>query len=104
MVAVDGNFKLENVATCKPENDVSLSDGEAFQVGTDRYQRHLKLTPEPKKVSLLYGQDFLLTIGRSPIIIILFTSADTGMHYYYYYYYLTFIGSARNRLAVIIKL
>ena len=59
MAAVDGNFKLDNIATHKPENDVALSDGEAFQVGTERYQSYLNSTPEPKKVCFSVGRGFL---------------------------------------------
>ena len=68
IVAVDGNFKLDNIATRKPESDVSLSDGQAFLVGVERYQEHLKLTPEPKKVCSTH----LIVTGRLIIILLIF--------------------------------
>jgi hypothetical protein len=48
---VDGNFKLDNLKMKKAEDDVGLSDGEAFFVGDVQYKEHLKQIVEPKEVS-----------------------------------------------------
>lgn len=51
-MALDGNFKLDNLTMKNPEGDVSLSDGEAMFVGTRDFEAHLA-EPRPKKVSAI---------------------------------------------------
>lgn len=47
----DGNFKLENLKMRNPSDDVRLSDGEMFFVGSASYNEHLRITPERKQAS-----------------------------------------------------
>ena len=37
----------------KPEDDVALTDGDGYMVGTSRYEAHLKSSKEQKVVSQL---------------------------------------------------
>ncbi|KAJ6623813.1 hypothetical protein B0H10DRAFT_1785558, partial [Mycena sp. CBHHK59/15] len=48
---VDGNFKLENLKMRNPEDDVRLSDGQMFFVGSVLYDEHVRITPEQKQRS-----------------------------------------------------
>jgi hypothetical protein len=50
-VVVDGNFKLDNLKMKKADEDVALSDGEAFFVGDVQYKEHLRQAVELKEVS-----------------------------------------------------
>jgi hypothetical protein len=47
---VDGNFKLDNLKMRNPGDDVRLSDGEMFCVGSVLYDEHVRITPEKKQV------------------------------------------------------
>ncbi|KAJ6610848.1 hypothetical protein B0H10DRAFT_1810991 [Mycena sp. CBHHK59/15] len=47
-IVVDGNFKLENLKMRNPEDDVRLSDGQMFFVGSVLYDEHVRITPEQK--------------------------------------------------------
>jgi len=46
----DGNFSAEQLKMKYPENDVHLSDGNAFLVGAARYTQHLGVAKEIKQV------------------------------------------------------
>ena len=48
---MDGNFQAEHMRMRNPENDVPLSDGTGFMVGTKLYQLHLKSVVERQQVS-----------------------------------------------------
>ncbi|KAJ7637930.1 hypothetical protein DFH06DRAFT_1002060 [Mycena polygramma] len=50
-VTADGNFKLDNLKMRNPNDDVRLSDGEMFCVGSVAYNEHLRITPERKQRS-----------------------------------------------------
>ncbi|KAJ6563254.1 hypothetical protein B0H10DRAFT_1966176 [Mycena sp. CBHHK59/15] len=50
-IVVDGNFKLENLKMRNPEDDVRLSDGQMFFVGSVLYDEHVRITPEQKQRS-----------------------------------------------------
>lgn len=50
MVA-DGNMKLVHLRMKHPEDDVSLSDGELFNVTRGRYNTHIAQAPERQSVS-----------------------------------------------------
>ncbi|KAJ7828821.1 hypothetical protein B0H14DRAFT_2366888 [Mycena olivaceomarginata] len=45
-----GNFKLDNLKMRNPNDDVRLSDGEMFCVGSVSYEEHLRITPDRKQV------------------------------------------------------
>jgi hypothetical protein len=47
---MDGNFSAEHMAMRKPDDDVFLSDGTAFMVGTKDYKAHLAQATEYKYV------------------------------------------------------
>jgi hypothetical protein len=51
-IVADGNFKLENVVTKKPEEDVYLSDGRGYMVEDAVYQEHIKASIEIKQVQI----------------------------------------------------
>lgn len=57
---MDGNFKAEHMRMRRPENDIAISDGTGFMVGTERYKTYLAATQEEKRVSLF---------GRHPSVI-----------------------------------
>jgi hypothetical protein len=46
---MDGNFSAEHMAMRRPEDDVMLTDGAAFMVGTQDYKAHLAEAQEDKK-------------------------------------------------------
>ncbi|KAJ7833450.1 hypothetical protein B0H14DRAFT_3142595 [Mycena olivaceomarginata] len=48
-VVTDGNFKLDNLKMRNPNDDVRLSDGEMFCVGSVSYEEHLRITPDRKQ-------------------------------------------------------
>ncbi|KAJ7457161.1 hypothetical protein B0H11DRAFT_2199920 [Mycena galericulata] len=50
-IVVDGNFKLDNLKMRNPGDDVRLSDGEMFCVGSIQYDEHVRITPERKQRS-----------------------------------------------------
>ncbi|KAJ7719074.1 hypothetical protein B0H14DRAFT_3629631, partial [Mycena olivaceomarginata] len=50
-VVTDGNFKLDNLKMRNPNDDVRLSDGEMFCVGSVSYEEHLRITPDRKQRS-----------------------------------------------------
>jgi hypothetical protein len=49
---MDGNFSAQHAAMRKPDDDVSLSDGNGFMVGSKRYQDHLAQAIEDTQVRL----------------------------------------------------
>ena len=51
-IVADGNFKLENVKSKCPQDDVSLSDGRGFMVKDKPYQAHIMASVEAKQVTL----------------------------------------------------
>ncbi len=51
---VDGNMKLVHLIMKRPEEDVSLSDGELFMVKRGPYTMHLANAPERQPVSSNY--------------------------------------------------
>jgi hypothetical protein len=51
-LAVDGNMKLVHQIQKRPDDDVSLSDGELFTVRRARYAEHLVHAPQRQPVSL----------------------------------------------------
>jgi hypothetical protein len=50
-LVVDGNMKLVHLIMKRPENDVSLSDGELFMVKRAPYAEHLAKAPQKQPVS-----------------------------------------------------
>jgi hypothetical protein len=46
---MDGNFSAEHMAMRRPDDDVMLTDGAAFMVGTEDYKAHLAEAQEDKK-------------------------------------------------------
>ena len=52
-IVVDGNMKLVRLIMKRPEQEVSLSDGELFMVGQAPYKAHLEHAPERQTVSRL---------------------------------------------------
>jgi hypothetical protein len=50
-LVVDGNMKLVHLIMKRPEDDVSLSDGELFMVKRAPYAVHLANAPERQPVS-----------------------------------------------------
>jgi hypothetical protein len=50
-LVVDGNMKLVHLVMKRPEDDVSLSDGELFMVKRDPYSAHLANAPQRQPVS-----------------------------------------------------
>ncbi|KAJ7929798.1 hypothetical protein B0H13DRAFT_1595925 [Mycena leptocephala] len=50
-VVTDGNFKLDNLKVRNPNDDVRLSDGEMFFVGSRLYDEHVRITPSKKQRS-----------------------------------------------------
>jgi hypothetical protein len=50
-LVVDGNMKLVHLKMRRPEDDVSLSDGELFMVKRAPYAEHLATAPERQPVS-----------------------------------------------------
>jgi len=67
-VVVDGNFKLDNLKMKNAEEDVTLSDGEAFFVGQVQYQEHLKTVIQTKEVCQYKNNRelLILTCFRDP--------------------------------------
>ena len=53
----DGNMKLVRLKMRRPEDDVSLSDGELFNVKRAPYAEHLVTAPERQPVSC-HGGDY----------------------------------------------
>lgn len=51
VLVVDGNFSAENMHARRPEDDVSLTDGEAYMVKDGPYRVHLLESIEDKAVS-----------------------------------------------------
>ena len=54
-MVVDGNMKLVHLILKRSEEDVSLSDGELFNVRRAPYARHLVTAPERQPVSFHKG-------------------------------------------------
>jgi hypothetical protein len=52
-LVADGNMKLTHLIMKRPEDDVSLSDGDLFMVRWARYAAHLATAPERQPVT--YG-------------------------------------------------
>jgi len=50
-LAVDGNMQLVHLMMRRPEDDVSLSDGELFMVRRAPYSEHLSTAPQKQPVS-----------------------------------------------------
>jgi len=50
-LVVDGNMKLVHLIQKRPEDDVSLSDGELFMVKWVPYMQHLANAPQRQPVS-----------------------------------------------------
>jgi hypothetical protein len=50
-LVVDGNMKLVHLKMKRPEDDVSLSDGELFMVRRAPYATHLSHAPDRQPVS-----------------------------------------------------
>jgi hypothetical protein len=50
-LTVDGNMKLVHLIMKRPEDDVSLSDGELFMVKRAPYAEHLRHAPIRQPVS-----------------------------------------------------
>ena len=50
-LVADGNMKLVHLRMRRPEDDVSLSDGELFNVKCMPYAQHLMTAPERQPVS-----------------------------------------------------
>lgn len=49
-MVVDGNMKLVHLRNRRPDDDVSLSDGELFMVKRARYAQHLAAAPDRQSV------------------------------------------------------
>ena len=50
-LTADGNMKLVHLIMKRPEDDVSLSDGELFMVRRPPYAEHLVTAPQKQPVS-----------------------------------------------------
>ena len=50
-LVVDGNMKLVHLIMKRPEDDVSLSDGELFMVKRAPYAEHIAKAPQRQTVS-----------------------------------------------------
>ena len=50
-LVVDGNMKLVHLRMKRPENDVSLSDGEQFNIKRAPYVEHVANAPQKQPVS-----------------------------------------------------
>lgn len=50
---VDGNFTAQHMKMRKPEDDVSLSDGLAYMVTNEPYQKHIAQASNNEEVCLL---------------------------------------------------
>jgi hypothetical protein len=53
-MALDGNFKVDNIVTRNPAGDVALSDGEAMFVGAEKFQDYISQLKPQAKVSYYY--------------------------------------------------
>ena len=42
IIVVEGNFKADHLHPKNPQNDISLTDGEAYVTNEERYSKHLK--------------------------------------------------------------
>lgn len=51
---MDGNFKAEHLHMRNPADDVSISDGHGFMVGSKAYGEHLKMGIETPEVSAFF--------------------------------------------------
>jgi len=49
-LVIDGNFKLDNLKMRQAEDDVRLSDGEAFMVTSGPYHEHINAGTDLKEV------------------------------------------------------
>jgi len=59
-LAVDGNMQLVHLKMKRPEDDVSLSDGELFIVKRAPYAEHLSSAPQRQPVSsITYNTDLI---------------------------------------------
>jgi hypothetical protein len=49
-MAIDGNMQLVHLRSRRPDDDVSLSDGELFMVKRAPYAQHLATAPDRQQV------------------------------------------------------
>lgn len=49
---MDGNFTAQHMKMRKPENDVSLSDGLAYMVANEPYQKHISQAANNEEVCI----------------------------------------------------
>ena len=56
-IVVDGNMKLVHLRMRRPEHDVSLFDGEQFNVTWGPYAKHLAQAPDKQMVSITSRKD-----------------------------------------------
>lgn len=50
---VDGNFTAQHMKMRKPKNDVSLSDGLAYMVANEPYQKHVGQAANNEEVHII---------------------------------------------------
>jgi hypothetical protein len=50
---VDGNFTAQHMKMRKPEDDISLSDGLAYMVANEPYQKHVSQAANNEEVCII---------------------------------------------------
>ena len=67
-IIVDSNMKLVHLQNRRPDDDVSLSDGELFNVKRTPYAQHLATAPDKQLVCYQYKILYLTIPKRYPEI------------------------------------
>lgn len=50
---MDGNFTAQHMKMRKPEDDISLSDGLAYMVANEPYQKHVSQAANNEEVCII---------------------------------------------------
>jgi hypothetical protein len=50
---VDGNFTAQHMKMHKPKDDIPLSDGLAYMVANEPYQKHISQAADNKEVCII---------------------------------------------------
>ena len=58
---MDGNFTAQHMKMCKPEN-VSLSNGLAYMVANEPYQKHIAQAANNNEVCIIRSKEYNLLI------------------------------------------
>lgn len=62
---MDGNFTAQHMKMRKPEDDVSLSDGLAYMVTNEPYQKHISRAANNDEVCIIGSKEHDLHIYKS---------------------------------------